>query len=100
MMLVLPLLRHHPNHDYLGCFCQSPPNTSTSCFFAHLKLKVESSCCGSVVMNPTSIHEDAGSVPDPAQLVKGSGVAVSCGVGPRCGSDLVLAVGCGVGRQL
>ena len=26
-----------------------------------------SSHCGAVEMNPTSIHEDAGSIPDPAQ---------------------------------
>ena len=28
------------------------------------------SCCGSVVMNPTSIHEVAGSIPGLAQQVK------------------------------
>ena len=37
--------------------------------------------------NPTSIHEDAVSIPDPAQWVK---VARSCGVGHRCGSDPLL----------
>ena len=29
-----------------------------------------SSCCGTVVTNPASIHEDAGWIPDPIQWVK------------------------------
>ena len=33
-----------------------------------------SSCRGSVVMNPTSIHEDAGLIPGPAQWVKDLGL--------------------------
>ena len=44
-----------------------------------------SSCCGSVV---TSIHEDMGSIPHPVGW--GSGIAVSCGVGQRLGSDPLL----------
>ena len=40
--------------------------------------------------NPTRNHEVVGSVPALAQWVKGSGVAVSCGVGCRCGSDPAL----------
>ena len=37
--------------------------------------------------NPTSIHEDAGSIPG---LPQESGIAVSCGVCCRYGSDLAL----------
>ena len=40
--------------------------------------------------HPTRNHEVAGSIPGLAQWVKGSGVAVSCGVGCRLGSDPTL----------
>ena len=40
--------------------------------------------------NLTSIHEVAGLIPDLALLGWGSGIAVSCGVGHRCGSNPVF----------
>ena len=36
------------------------------------------------VKNLASIHEDAGSIPGLAQVVKRSGVTMSCGVGLGC----------------
>ena len=56
-----------------------------------LKSKPRSSPYGSVVTNLTSIHEDAGLIPGLALWVKGSGIAMSCGVG-RSGSDPEVAV--------
>ena len=41
-------------------------------------------------MSPTSIHENASSIPDLAQGVKDQAFAMSCGVDCRCGSDVVL----------
>ena len=42
------------------------------------------------VKNLTSIHEEVGLIPGLAQWVKGSSIAVSCGVGHRHSSDWVL----------
>ena len=42
------------------------------------------------VKNLSSIDEDAGSIPVLAQWVKGSSIVASCGVGHRCGSNLVV----------
>ena len=40
--------------------------------------------------NPTRNHEVAGSIPGLAHRVKGSGIAMSCGVGGRHSLDLGL----------
>ena len=45
---------------------------------------------GSAVTNPTRIHEEEGSIPGLGSVGEGSGVATSCGVGRRRGSDPVL----------
>ena len=45
---------------------------------------------GAAETNPTRNHEVAGSIPGLTLWVKGSGVAVSCGVGHRHSLDLAL----------
>ena len=42
-----------------------------------LKRSPTSSHCGSLVENPTRIHEDVDSIPGLTQWVKGSGMAVA-----------------------
>ena len=42
------------------------------------------------VRNPTSVYEDEDSIPGLAECVKGSSVVMSCCVGHRSGSNLVL----------
>ena len=51
------------------------------------------------VMNLTNIHDDVGLIPGLAQWIKGSGIAVSCGVGQRRFQTLHCC-GCGVDWQL
>ena len=43
-----------------------------------------------MVANSTSIHEDTCLIPGLMYLVKGSVVAVSCGIGHRCSLDPTL----------
>ena len=43
-----------------------------------------------LVKNLISIHENVHSIPGLAQWIKGFGIAMSCGIGPRHGSDSSL----------
>ena len=60
------------------------------CIHVCLKELSWSSHCGLTVMNPTSVHEDAGSISGLTQWVKGSGIAMNCLVDHRCSLDLAL----------
>ena len=44
-----------------------PMNTEDQLCFEIIKISGGSFCCGLAVTNPTSTHEDAGSIPDLAQ---------------------------------
>ena len=41
-------------------------------------------------MNPISVHENERPIPGLSPVDRGSGVAVSCGVGRKCGSGPAL----------
>ena len=71
-----------------------------SLFFGVTRGFPGSSRHGSVEVNWMSIQEDTGSIPALAQEVKGSGVAMSCGVWFAGVASTRPCCFCGVGRQL
>jgi len=78
----------------MNCLCYNSIYITLKYNFS-LKKTWGTSHCGSVVMNPTSIHEDAGTIPGLFQWGKDLvGVPETCGVGRRCGSDLGLGLWC------
>ena len=56
--------------------------TTSKCMFKNVQEFVAQQ-----VKNPTSIYEDEGLIPGLTQWVKGSGIAMSCDVGHRHGSE-------------
>ena len=84
--------RQLPPGSGQGCLPSAPLLGPVSHYVAHSHLRMEykSSCCGSAETNLTSIHEKVGSIPGLVQWVKGSSVAVSCGIGRRHGCDPML----------
>ena len=74
----------------------------TEDFPNHLKLKFQSlwsSHSGSVVMDPTSIHEDMGSIPGLAHWVKDPAFLWAV-VQVAEAAQILCCSGCGVGQQL
>ena len=66
----------------------------------HTKSNKRSSCCGSVVKNPTSIQEDSSLILDLTQWVQDLALLQAAAyIGCRCGSDLEL-LSYSVGWQL
>ena len=73
--LTMRLHPHEPNINWKYC---------------EVKNAFRSSHCGSAVTNPTSSHENVGSIPGLAQWVKVSSISVSCDVGCRHASESTL----------
>ena len=57
------------------------------------KIDYRSSHCGNQVEGASLQRRDTGWIPSPPQRIKGSIVALSCGLGHSCGLDLIPSLG-------
>ena len=86
------MYRDHSNHVVLDSLVKDCFMTreAKSCYLFLKTITFGVPIVAQQLTNPTSIHEDASSIPGLAQWFKDLGIAMSCGVGRRHSSDPTL----------